>query len=103
MKDSKKIIEDYTKKDDWRVKENSTVNYSVGGLILSTAGAITSDYWLNNIYDKEIADAHKNADIHIHDLSMLTGYCFTGDTKIKTLSGKNYSFEEMVKLKIKEI
>ena len=60
---------------DWRVKENSTVTYSVGGLILSNSGAITANYWLSEIYDDEIANAHKNADIHLHDLSMLTGYC----------------------------
>ena len=56
-------------------KENSTVTYSVGGLILSNSGAITANYWLSDVYDKEIEQAHKNADIHIHDLSMLTGYC----------------------------
>ena len=75
MKTSKELIESYTHKDDWRVKENSTVNYSVGGLILSLSGAVTADYWLNEIYDDEIANAHKNCDIHIHDLSMLAGYC----------------------------
>jgi anaerobic ribonucleoside-triphosphate reductase len=63
------------KVNDWRVKENSTVTYSVGGLILSNSGAVTANYWLSQIYDKEIADAHRNADMHIHDLSMLTGYC----------------------------
>ena len=63
------------KKDGSRVKENSTVTYSVGGLILSNSGAITANYWLSEIYDEEIGKAHKNADIHIHDLSMLTGYC----------------------------
>lgn len=69
------LIETYLKKADWRVKENSTVTYSLGGLILSNSGAVTADYWLNNVYDKEISDAHRNADIHIHDLSMLTPYC----------------------------
>ena len=73
--DYKDIVNSYLKVEDWRVKENSTVTYSVGGLILSNSGAITANYWLSEIYDKEIADAHKNADIHIHDLSMLTGYC----------------------------
>ncbi len=57
------------------MKENSTVTYSVGGLILSNSGAITANYWLSEIYDQEIADAHRSCDIHIHDLSMLTGYC----------------------------
>lgn len=73
--DYKAIVDNYVNVDDWRVKENSTVTYSVGGLILSNSGAITANYWLSEIYDKEIADAHRNADMHIHDLSMLTGYC----------------------------
>ena len=71
----KDLVDNYLKVNDWRVKENSTVTYSVGGLILSNSGAITANYWLNEIYDKEVADAHKNADLHLHDLSMLTGYC----------------------------
>ncbi|MBS7008924.1 ribonucleoside triphosphate reductase [Anaerostipes sp.] len=73
--DYKELVDSYVKASDWRVKENSTVTYSVGGLILSNSGAITANYWLSEIYDDEIADAHRNADIHIHDLSMLTGYC----------------------------
>ncbi len=73
--DYKEIVDSYVKVTDWRVKENSTVTYSVGGLILSNSGAITANYWLSEIYDDEIGNAHKNADIHIHDLSMLTGYC----------------------------
>ena len=71
----KDTVDNYLKINDWRVKENSTVTYSVGGLILSNSGAITANYWLNEIYDEEIAKAHKNCDFHIHDLSMLTGYC----------------------------
>ena len=73
--DYKNVVDNYLKINDWRVKENSTVTYSVGGLILSNSGAVTANYWLSEVYDKEIADAHRNADIHIHDLSMLTGYC----------------------------
>ena len=73
--DYKEIVNSYVKVEDWRVKENSTVTYSVGGLILSNSGAVTANYWLSEIYDNEIAEAHRNADIHIHDLSMLTGYC----------------------------
>lgn len=73
--DYKATVDKYLKLADWRVKENSTVTYSVGGLILSNSGAITANYWLSDVYDKEIEQAHKNADIHIHDLSMLTGYC----------------------------
>ncbi len=71
----KEIVDNYLQINDWRVKENSTVTYSVGGLILSNSGAITANYWLSEIYDQEIADAHRNCDIHLHDLSMLTGYC----------------------------
>ena len=73
--DYKEIVDNYVNINDWRVKENSTVTYSVGGLILSNSGAITANYWLSEIYDEEIGNAHRNADIHIHDLSMLTGYC----------------------------
>ncbi len=73
--DYKEIVNNYVKVNDWRVKENSTVTYSVGGLILSNSGAITANYWLSEIYDDEISNAHRQADIHIHDLSMLTGYC----------------------------
>ena len=75
MLDYKKLVDSYVKATDWRVKENSTVTYSVGGLILSNSGAITANYWLSEIYDDEVAKAHRNAEIHIHDLSMLTGYC----------------------------
>ena len=73
--DYKDLVNSYVNVTDWRVKENSTVTYSVGGLILSNSGAITANYWLSEIYDDEIANAHRNADIHLHDLSMLTGYC----------------------------
>ena len=73
--DYKKVVDGYLKVDDWRVKENSTVSYSLGGLILSNSGAVTANYWLSEVYDEEIANAHRNADIHIHDLSMLSGYC----------------------------
>ena len=73
--DYKEIVDSYVKEEDWRVKENSTVTYSVGGLILHNSGSITANYWLSEIYDEEIANAHRNADLHIHDLTMLTGYC----------------------------
>ena len=73
--DYKDLVDSYVKVSDWRVKENSTVTYSVGGLILSNSGAITANYWLSEVYDEEVANAHRNGDIHIHDLSMLTGYC----------------------------
>src|SRR5699024_11227531 len=73
--DYKEIVDSYVKVTDWRVKENSTVTYSVGGMILSNSGAVTANYWLSEIYDNEIADAHRNADIHNHDPPMLKGYC----------------------------
>ena len=71
----KDLVDNYLHINDWRVKENSTVTYSVGGLILSNSGAITANYWLSEIYDSEIAEAHRSAALHLHDLSMLTGYC----------------------------
>ena len=71
----RELVDNYLQINDWRVKENSTVTYSVGGLILSNSGAITANYWLSEIYDQEVADAHRSGDIHLHDLSMLTGYC----------------------------
>ena len=73
--DYKELVDSYVKETDWRVKENSTVTYSVGGLILSNSGAITANYWLSEVYDEEVANAHRKGDMHIHDLSMLTGYC----------------------------
>ncbi|MDD3867797.1 MAG: ribonucleoside triphosphate reductase [Eubacteriales bacterium] len=73
--DYRKVVNDYVQVEDWRVKENSTVTYSVGGLILSNSGAITANYWLSEIYDEAVANAHRDGDLHIHDLSMLTGYC----------------------------
>ncbi|MDO4266876.1 MAG: ribonucleoside triphosphate reductase [Eubacteriales bacterium] len=85
--DYRDVVNGYVKIEDWRVKENSTVTYSVGGLILSNSGAITANYWLSEIYDPEIAQAHRNADIHIHDLSMLTGYCAGWSLKQLLLEG----------------
>ncbi|MBQ4448082.1 MAG: ribonucleoside triphosphate reductase [Clostridia bacterium] len=73
--DYKDLVDNYLQINDWRVKENSTVTYSVGGLILSNSGAITANYWLSEVYDKEVAEAHRSCAIHLHDLSMLTGYC----------------------------
>lgn len=71
----KKLVEDYLNVNDWRVKENSTVNYSLGGLIISNSGAVTANYWLSEVYDEDTANAHRSAAIHIHDLSMLAAYC----------------------------
>ena len=85
--DYKDVVNSYVKVEDWRVKENSTVTYSVGGLILSNSGAVTANFWLSEIYDSEIAEAHRNADIHLHDLSMLTGYCAGWSLKQLLLEG----------------
>lgn len=75
MLDTTRLIDDYILKKDWRVKENSTITYSIGGLVNTNSGAVTANYWLNNVYPPEIAEAHRKADIHIHDISMLTAYC----------------------------
>lgn len=85
--DYRELVNSYVNIDDWRVKENSTVTYSVGGLILSNSGAITANYWLSEVYDEAVANAHRNADIHIHDLSMLTGYCAGWSLKQLILEG----------------
>ncbi len=75
MIDINKTMDGYLAQSDWRVNENANVNFSLGGLILHNSGTITANYWLNNIYTKEIAEAHKTAAFHIHDLSMFSGYC----------------------------
>ncbi len=75
MLDINKTMDGYLAQSDWRVNENANVNFSLGGLILHNSGTITANYWLNNVYTKEIADAHKSAAFHIHDLSMFSGYC----------------------------
>ena len=74
MVDAVEVIDGYVSEADWRVKENANIGYSIGGLILRTSERVTAEYWLS-IYPKEIADAHKAAAIHIHDLGWLTGYC----------------------------
>ena len=73
--DIEETMDGYLKQSDWRVNENSNINFSLGGLILHNSGAITANYWLNNIYTKDIANAHTDGDFHIHDLSMFSGYC----------------------------
>lgn len=73
--DCAKLVDSYLNLSDWRTKENSTVTYSIGGLILNNSGAVTANYWLDQVYDKDVAKAHRNADIHLHDLSFLGGYC----------------------------
>lgn len=73
--DSFSTIEDYISKADWRVRANANQGYSLGGMILNAAGKLTANYWLNNLYPRQIGEAHRSAAIHIHDLDMLSGYC----------------------------
>lgn len=75
MIDINKTMDGYLSQSDWRVNENANVNFSLGGLILHNSGTITANYWLKNIYSDAIAEAHKTAAFHIHDLSMFSGYC----------------------------
>ena len=72
--DAVSVIGDYVSEADWRVKENANIGYSIGGLILRSSERMTAEYWLS-IYPKEVAEAHKTAAFHIHDLCWLTGYC----------------------------
>ncbi|HNQ97964.1 MAG TPA: ribonucleoside triphosphate reductase, partial [Treponemataceae bacterium] len=73
--DIDETMDGYLSQSDWRVKENANVNFSLGGLILHNSGTITANYWLKNIYPEEVAEAHRTAAFHIHDLSMFSGYC----------------------------
>lgn len=100
--DIEKTMDGYLNDTDWRVRENASINYSIGGLILHNSGSITANYWLNKIYPKYIKDAHKDGDFHIHDLSMLSGYCFTGDTKVKLIDGTAISLKELAETKQNE-
>ncbi len=75
MIDINKTMDGYLSQSDWRVNENANVNFSLGGLILHNSGTITANYWLKNIYSEAVAEAHKTAAFHIHDLSMFSGYC----------------------------
>ena len=72
--DAVEVIDGYVSEADWRVKENANIGYSIGGLILRSSERMTAEYWLS-LYPKDIADAHKSAAFHIHDLGWLTGYC----------------------------
>ena len=73
--DYKETVNNYVHEKNLRMRENATASYSVGGLILSNSGAITANYWLSEIYDAEISAAHRSGEMHLHDLTMLTGYC----------------------------
>ncbi|MEK9151138.1 MAG: ribonucleoside triphosphate reductase [Patescibacteria group bacterium] len=84
-----KAVTDYLQKLDWRVNANSNQGYSLGGMILNTAGSVIANYWLSHIYPKNVGDAHRNADIHIHDLDMFSGYCAGWSLRVLLEEGFN--------------
>ncbi|WP_151702354.1 ribonucleoside triphosphate reductase [Nitrincola alkalilacustris] len=73
--DVRHTIEEYLQRQDWRINANANQGYSLGGMVLNVAGKVIANYWLDQVYDQEIGQAHRNADLHIHDLDMLSGYC----------------------------
>ncbi|MEY2334298.1 ribonucleoside triphosphate reductase [Acidithiobacillus ferrianus] len=75
MVDAITSVNEYLDREDWRVNANANQGYSLGGLILNIAGKVTANYWLSHVYPEKIGAAHRGADLHIHDLDMLTGYC----------------------------
>lgn len=95
--DCKDTIEEYIFKKDWRISANSNATYSNASLINNISGKIIANYWLDNVYSKDAGDAHRNGDFYIHDLDSLTGYCFTADTKIKTVDFGDITIEELLK------
>ena len=68
-------IDEYLDRSDWRVNANANQGYSLGGLILNTSGKVIANYWLSEVYPPEVGQAHREGDLHIHDLDMLSGYC----------------------------
>ena len=82
-------IDEYLNRSDWRVNANANQGYSLGGLILNTAGKITANYWLSHVYPTEIGQAHRDADLHIHDLDMLSGYCAGWSLRMLLAEGLN--------------
>lgn len=83
--DCNSSVEEYINRADWRVKMNANGSYSAAGLVNNLAGKVIANYWLDKVYNKQEGDAHRNGDYHIHDLDILGAYCFTKDTKIKTV------------------
>ena len=75
MVDVESSVNEYLEKLDWRINENANQGYSNGGLILNVSGKVTANYWLSHVYPAAVGEAHRNGDIHIHDLSMLAAYC----------------------------
>lgn len=84
-----KTVGDYLNRADWRVNANSNQGYSLGGLILNTAGSVIANYWLSHIYPKNVGEAHRNGDYHIHDLDMFSGYCAGWSLRVLLEEGFN--------------
>ena len=87
MINSDELMEGYLSKADWRIKENSNMSFSLQGLNNHISSAISSNYWLNKVYTSNIREAHKNGDIHIHDLQLLAAYCAGWDLKDLLMQG----------------
>ena len=87
MINSNELMEGYLKQSDWRVKENSNMSYSLQGLNNHLASAISSNYWLNQVYTQNIREAHKNGDLHLHDLQLLAAYCAGWDLRELLIRG----------------
>ncbi|MBR3661954.1 MAG: ribonucleoside triphosphate reductase [Alphaproteobacteria bacterium] len=89
MVDVESSINEYLEKLDWRVNANANQGYSNGGLILNVSGKVTANYWLSHVYPAEVGEAHRNGDIHIHDLDMLAAYC--AGWSLKTLLKEGFN------------
>lgn len=89
-------VEEYINKSDWRINANANTGYSSAGLVNNLAGKAIANYWLDKVYSKKQGDAHRNGDYHIHDLDCLQPYCFTEDTKIKTVEFGNITIKELL-------
>ena len=94
--DCNHAVEEYINKSDWRISANSNTSYSSAGLVNNLAGKVIANYWLDKVYSKKEGDAHRNGDYHIHDLDCLQAYCFTKDTKIKTVEYGDISIENLL-------
>ena len=87
--DVESSMNEYLDKRDWRVNANANQGYSLGGLILNVSGKVIANYWLNHVYPPEVGEAHRNADLHIHDLDMLAGYCAGWSLRMLLTEGLN--------------
>lgn len=95
-------VEEYVKQEDWRINANANTGYSSAGLVNNLAGKVIANYWLDKVYSKKEGDAHRNGDYHIHDLDILGAYCFTKDTKIKTVEYGVISIADLLEKNVDE-